>query len=326
MASIRQRGDLWQAQVRRKGVPALVRSFPKYTDAVKWARSVEATIDLGLEPPEASIMAQTKFSVLMARYLAEVTPKKRSRRMEASRLNRLLKHDLANLPLDKLTTGVFAALRDERLNTVGFQTVRHDLNLLAHVIRVATVDWDFPFPANPLDKIRKPPIPPGRVRRVSLEELEKMRLGMAASRSTFLMPMIEFAIETAMRRGEILGLQWKEIDLDRRIARLPTTKNGYMRRIPLSRKAMEILSLLPRRKGPVFQVSETAVRLAWDRLMRRTKISDLHFHDLRHEAVSRLFEKGLSIPEVALVSGHRDPRMLFRYTHPTAEAVGRKLD
>ncbi len=326
MASIRQRGDKWQAQVRRKGVTPLVQSFMKYADAVKWARTIEATIDIGQEPPEASIMARTKFRQLLARYLAEVTPQKRSQRMETSRINRLLKHEMAEMALDKLTSGVFASFRDQRLKKVGPQTVRHDLNLLAHIIKTAMIDWDFPFKENPLDRLRKPAIPSGRIRRVSAEELILMRAGMERSESTYLMPMVDFAIETAMRRGEILGLLWKHIDLERGTAHLPMTKNGHSRTVPLSSKARAILSAQPRRRVRVFPVTETAVRLAWDRLMRRAKIKDLHFHDLRHEAISRLFEKGLSIPEVALISGHRDARMLFRYTHLTAEEVGKKLD
>lgn len=178
MASIRQRDGKWQAQVRRKGVTPLVRSFVRHADAVRWARSIEATIDLGQEPPEASIMARTKFRELLTRYLAEVTPQKRSHRMETSRLNRLLKHDIADLTLDKLTSGVFASFRDQRLKDVGPQTVRHDLNLLSLVIKAATIDWDFPFKENPLDRLRKPRMPLGRTRRVSREEVEKLREGM----------------------------------------------------------------------------------------------------------------------------------------------------
>ncbi len=304
----------------------LVRSFARHIDAVHWARSIEATIDLGQEPPEASIMARTKFRELLDRYLIEVTPQKRSHRMETSRLNRLLKHDIANLTLDKLTSGVFASFRDQRLKDVGPQTVRHDLNLLSLVIKAATIDWDFPFKENPLDKLRKPRMPLGRTRRISREEVEKLREGMARSESTYLMPMVDLAVETAMRKGEILALLWVNVDLGRRTAHLPMTKNGHPRTIPLSSKARDILASLPRTHSRVFPYTETAVRLAWDRLLRRVKIEDLHFHDLRHEAISRLFEKGLSIPEVALISGHRDARMLFRYTHLTAEEVGKKLD
>ena len=123
-----------------------------------------------------------------------------------------------------------------------------------------------------------------------------------------------------MRRGEILNIKKEHIRDDTLL--IPITKNGHQRIIPLTKRAKYILhkSKLP------FSMSANAVRLAWERLKNKANIKDLHFHDLRHEAISRLFEKGLSIPEVALISGHRDVRMLFRYTHLKAEDVLIKLN
>ena len=129
-----------------------------------------------------------------------------------------------------------------------------------------------------------------------------------------------------MRRGEILGLQWEHVDLDRRIAYLPLTKNGSSREVPLSTKAAQVLARQRQRNDTPSPLPVTAngFRLAWDRLRRRTGLSDLRFHDLRHEAISRFFQLALNIPEVAVISGHKDPRMLFRYTHLRAEKlVGR---
>jgi integrase len=131
--------------------------------------------------------------------------------------------------------------------------------------------------------------------------------------------IIALAIETGMRRGEILQIHPHNIK--DRILVLPMTKNGSSRQIPLTKKAIQILndSKLP------FESTPNALRLAWSRLKKKGSIKDLHFHDLRHEAISRFFEKGLSIPEVALISGHKDVRMLFRYTHLKAEDILRKL-
>jgi integrase len=129
-----------------------------------------------------------------------------------------------------------------------------------------------------------------------------------------------------MRRGELLNLRWSDIDLQNRTLHIPQTKNGHARTIPVSYKAIEVLSGLDREGGDqVFPLSAYAVRHAWNRLTKRAGIADLHFHDLRHEAISRFFEKGLSVAEVALISGHRDFRQLFRYTHLRAEDVARKL-
>ena len=129
-----------------------------------------------------------------------------------------------------------------------------------------------------------------------------------------------------MRRGELLGLEWQHVDLDKRTAYLPITKNGTNRTIPLSLKAIETLQLLPRDiSGRVFPLSATALRGLWARACKRAGIEDLRFHDLRHEATSRFFEKGLNVMEVAAITGHKDLRMLQRYTHLRAEDLAVKL-
>jgi len=156
-------------------------------------------------------------------------------------------------------------------------------------------------------------------------ELDALLHGCTLGRTPLLAPVIQFAIETGMRRGEIVSATWDNVDLDKRTLHIPITKNGHARTIPLTPKAVELLADLPRTDDRVFPITGNAIRLAWVRLKKRVGIVDLRFHDLRHEAISRFFEMGLSVPEVALISGHRDPRMLFRYTHLRAEDVGKKL-
>ena len=133
------------------------------------------------------------------------------------------------------------------------------------------------------------------------------------------------AVETGMRRSELLAMRWDDVDVGARTVLLRSTKNGHPRTVPLSPRALEIIRDTPRFGKIVFGVSANAVRLAWERLKRRAGVTDLRFHDLRHEAVSRFFENGLNMPEVAAISGHKDPRMLMRYTHPKAEAIALKL-
>ena len=138
--------------------------------------------------------------------------------------------------------------------------------------------------------------------------------------------LIRFALATGMRRGETLNVQTEHINRAARLLHIPETKNGIPRTIPLSSDALAVLDQIdPNDDGRLFAASPNAVRLSWQRLTRRAGIEDLHFHDLRHEAISRFFERGLSVPEVALISGHRDYRMLFRYTHMRAEDVAAKL-
>ena len=139
-------------------------------------------------------------------------------------------------------------------------------------------------------------------------------------------PIIIIAIETAMRRGEILSMRWQHLGDEFTTLRIPTTKNGEERIIPLSSTARSVLKEIRKDTELIFPTSANAFRLSWERIVAAAGIEDLRFHDLRHEAVSRLFEKGLSLPEVALISGHKDPRMLFRYTHLRAEDVVSKLN
>jgi integrase len=134
-----------------------------------------------------------------------------------------------------------------------------------------------------------------------------------------------FALETGMRRGEMLSLTWRNVDLDQGLAYLKETKNGEERTVPLSPSARDLLLSMAKTGYRVFPASPNAVRLAWERMKRSAGIEDLRFHDLRHEAISRFFEAGLSLPEVALISGHKDARMLTRYAHFTAKSVAKKL-
>ena len=129
-----------------------------------------------------------------------------------------------------------------------------------------------------------------------------------------------------MRRGELLSLAWEGVNLDLRVAHLDMTKNGSKRDVPLSSDAITLLRSLPHDiSGNVFPLTVASLRGLWNRACRRAGITDLHFHDLRHEATSRFFEKGLNVMEVATITGHKDLRMLQRYTHLRAEDLAKKL-
>lgn len=140
--------------------------------------------------------------------------------------------------------------------------------------------------------------------------------------------IFHLAIETAMRQGEILGLQWEYIDIQHGVAHLPDTKNGSSRDVPLSRKARNLLQMLPfQLHGKLFNYTSSGFKSAWRNAIEALAIKDLHFHDLRHEAISRFFELGtLNVMEVAAISGHRSMNMLKRYTHLRAYQLVSKLD
>jgi integrase len=194
------------------------------------------------------------------------------------------------------------------------------------LFEVARNEWGLPIRENPLSKLKMNGSDQRRERRLRPGEQNKLLQAASACRNKLIAPIVTLALETAMRRGEILAIKKEHCDPAKRILLIPETKNGRARTIPLSIPATELLTKYLPSKGRMFPISANAFRLAWERVKRRAGIDDLHFHDLRHEAISRLFEKGLSVPEVALISGHRDLRMLLRYTHPMSEGILRKLD
>ena len=173
--------------------------------------------------------------------------------------------------------------------------------------------------------ISKPRAPRARDRRLEAGELERL---LSACENKWFRPVILFAIETGMRRGEILSLTWEGVHLGKRYVHLPDTKNGDSRDVPLSPQALELLGGLPRNiRGDqvVFPLHFEALKSSWRRACSRAGVKDLRFHDLRHEVTSRFFEKGLNVMEVAAITGHKDLRMLQRYTHLRAEDLVLKL-
>jgi integrase len=199
--------------------------------------------------------------------------------------------------------------------------------LIKHCLKIAAHEWGLMLSSNPVDFIKMPPTSKPRQRRLNKGEFERLEQASNLTLNPHIWPIIVFAIETGMRRSEILGMTWENTSLEQQLAYLPLTKNGTSREVPLSTKAVHVLSNQRSRKDTPtpFPVNANAFRLAWERLRKRAGLCDLRFHDLRHEAISRFFEMGLSIPEVALISGHKDAKMLFRYTHLRAGNIIAKL-
>ena len=341
MATVRKRNGKWQAQVRRSGHPSRARSFTTKPEAQRWIRDVEAELDAVEAQPVtgaragAKLLASTTIADLLTRYRDTVTPRKRGHIPEINRLNAFLGQPWASLRLSDATPQVFSRYRDDRARQVSPGTIIRELGLLRSVFETARDEWDVPMPANPVAKIRKPTAPEGRTRRLAEGELDSLLKLSPIGRTTWLRAAIQLAIETGMRRGELLNVRWSDVDLRAGLLTIPRTKTGISRRIPLTSKAVSILVELrdapgARNEEHIFCVKPDAFQLAWQRCKLRAsrlqpEILDLRFHDLRHEAVSRFFELGLSTAEVALISGHRDMRMLFRYTHLKPEAIVAKL-
>jgi len=327
MATIRKRESKWQVQVRRKGSTPVSRSFLSRKDAAEWARQTEALIDRRGLPPDARILDSLTLGQLVVRYRDSVVVAKRSAPIEGAILNAFLRHALVSLPLGSISPAHFSAYRDERLAVVGSSTVIRELGVLQHALETAIRDWAIPLHSNPVKLIAKPKAPKSRERRLREGEFGRLLTASNGCLNPLIKPLIVLALETAMRLGELLRIEAGHLRYETHTLLIPITKYGHPRTIPLTPVAIEQLQALALGvNGRLIPTTACAVKLAWRRLAKRAEITDLHFHDLRHEAITRLFERGLSLPEVALMSGHRDPRMLFRYTHLRAEDVAKKLN
>ena len=313
MGCVRRRGKSWNAQVRVAGCQSFTKSFGKKSDAVRWVQELEQTLK---KSPLPRVNANdVSLLDLLQKYGLEVSSQLKGSEKELYKLNLYARHPIAQNRLSNLTPLHFEHLRDERLKQVAAGTVHADFMLLKRVFKTALKKWGYGLPSNPIEQVQIPSPHKPRKRRLLGDEKERLLTTAASQRNIYIAPIIEFAIETGMRRSEILNLRWVDVDLDIGFASLFDTKNGDDRRVPLTRTAKNVLSRLPKHDERVFPINANCVRLAWERTCNKAGISDLRFHDLRHEAVSRFFEMGMSVPEVALISGHKDVRQLFRYTH-----------
>ena len=326
MATFRFRANRWQARVRRKGNPDLTKTFVTRQDAERWARSAEVDLDRGsyVNPAEAQ---RITLGCLIDRYIREVLPAMKGAKEDGIRLAAMKRNSVAKLSLASLTPEAIGKYRDERLRTVAAGTVIRNLAYISSVINHARREWGITV-ANPIPLVRKPTAPKGRDRLLSDDELARLlrALEPTGRRNPWMQPLVQLALETAMRRGELLSLRWSDIDLSGRTATLWQTKNGDKRVVPLSSRAIAVLQSMPRNiGGVVFPINGFTISAAFDRALDRAGITDFHFHDLRHMAVTELSKRLPNLIELAAVSGHRSLKMLQRYYHPDATELAAKL-
>lgn len=334
MATIRKRGNRWQVQVRRKGEAPLARTFTLISDAKEWARHQERLADRGEIGPDRKELDRITLAELVQRYIDEVVPTKKGADIEKIVLEAFLRNRICKKRLSELTTADFATYQEERLKRITTKSLKRQLAPLSNMFVIAKVDWALPLRSNPIASLSFKVKDNKRDRRLKEGELDKLLEAGRKTRNPSLIPIVRLALETAMRRGEILSLRFRDVDIERCTATIRESKNGHSRKIPLSSLAVAVLetsiaTMDNRAKAQnayIFPVTPVAVRLSWDKLTNRAKIDDLHFHDLRHEAISRFFELGLTVPEVASISGHRDIRMLLRYAHADKGKLARKLN
>ncbi len=344
MATIRQKGKFqWHVQIRRKGFPSQTKTFEYKEDAELWAKTVESEMGRGVFISRAAA-EKTTLRELIARYVEEVTPTHDGHESESLRLMAMARRDIGEKTAAALTSGDFAKYRDSRLKEVEPSTVHRELGLFRQVIDQARREWGINLHDNPVENVSRPRLDNARERRLDPDEEKYLIDATNGCLTPWLRPMIQLALESAMRQGELCNLAWDRIDFSAPSAYLPKTKNGDARTVPLSTRAVSILKEIPRSiGGKVFPMTTGAVKQSWDRTVCRARkryeedqkasgkipekrfLDDLHFHDLRHEATSRLAMKIPNVLMLARITGHKDLQMLKRYYHPKVEDLAKML-
>jgi integrase len=345
MATIRKKvgknGTTYEVQIRRKvngRRTNLTKTFPKWALADRWATAKEEELQGSGDTRPAN---NTLLTDLCDRYVEHIVPSHdvSSHVTDKSRIGHIRRFcakraiTLAGLNIDHILEYV-----DERLLVVESDSIRRELCLWSDVIESARSLWKLHIVANPVEnakrvlrKLRK--LKPGnqRERRLRPGEYEKIR-DAKHSHFTLINQVALFAIETAMRQSEIASLQWEHVDLSKRLLHITKSKTDWKtgksgRVIPLSSVAVHIIESLPVRflDGSVFGMKQASIKRAFIRLCAHEGIQTLRFHDLRREAISRLFERGLALEQVALISGHKTWSQLKRYTALKAEDLIARL-
>ena len=329
MATLRKRPGpggraAWQAQIIRRGYGRHYKTFDTKAEAEAWARQIEGEKDRGVFVSRVEAESTT-LAELLNRYEGEITPQKRGAAMERSHLKVIGQDPIARCFVARITGRELTAYKNRRLAVVAGSTLNRELNVLSHVFTVAVQEWHIHLPwGNPVRLLSRPRVDDKRDRRLVGDELPRL-LAAAQAYGGEIGPLITWAIETAMRRGEIAAMRWEHLDRRARVLLIPETKTRTPRRVPLSTAALAVLDGLPQRlDGRVFSIHAASISRAFAEACKAAGIEGLTFHDLRHEATSRLFEKGLGLMEVASITGHKTMQMLKRYTHLRAEdLVGR---
>ena len=327
--------------IRKRGWPTTIKTFRTKRDAQDWARRTEDEMVRGVYIDRAG-SDRLLLGHALDRYLREVSSTKRATTAYAEgHKSKALKESLGEYSLAAITPDLVAQYRDKRLEAgKSNNTVRLELALLSHLFTIAIKEWRVGLFYNPVANIRKPSPGKGRDRRLTTDEEITLFKACDKHSNPMLGWIARIALHTGMRAGEIKSLTRSQVDLDKRTVHLAETKNGSSRTVPLTRQATEVFRAAL--NNPVRPLDTDLIfwgepgrdgirrsyefRPAWSRILKKVDIKGLRFHDLRHEAVSRLVEAGLGDQEVSAISGHKSMQMLKRYTHLRAEDLVVRLD
>lgn len=319
----------YQARVRRRGYPTLTETFRTLADAKIWARQQESGIDRRTLP-DILQARRTTLADCIEEYRQHITPRHKGAAAERSKLDIIASHPMANLPLAELTGPVIDGYILKRLEKVSGSTVNRELAVLTQILKRARfMKWMI---HNPMEELCRPKDNPGRERRLTDDERKRLLVELKKSRNKNFRSFVILAHETGMRRGELVDVDWHQVNFKQRIISLKPgmTKNGKSRKVPLTLLAIDTLCDLKERNGKRTKVFGTltrdAIKKCWTRLCDRADVEDFRLHDLRHERVSSLVDAGWNVIEAMAVSGHRDMKAFRGYVHPQTETLVDKLD
>jgi integrase len=340
MATIQQRGDAHRAIVRKMGAQ-LTKTFDTREEAEQWAFAVEARIAANEGAIGLVITHATPVRSIIAKYIREVTPRKRGARSETQMLNTLLdRFAVFDKPIAAFGSADIEVIRDCRLRgskdykAVSNGTVRRELGMLSGCFTHAMKKWKAPFPVNPVHMVDRPAEPPHREARITDEEVKKVCAALGwevdtppTHASHYVAIGFCLAVETAMRRGEILNMTWQHVRYSECEVFLPMTKNGESRRVALSSRAEQLIRLLPQGAGNerCFPLSAAYFSNLWQ-LARKKAGVGFRFHDARHEATTRLAPLMGDVITLSKVTGHKNLKMLAIYLNPTSKELRAKMD
>lgn len=335
MASFKKTGKTWRAWVDKAGI-RLSATFDTKNEATAWAATKESEIVSGKH--RATSKTVHTFDVALDKYLEEEVPKGRSVQWETNKINFFRRTvGFAGELMHKITSDDIKQWKEERGamlapsgGVVSPATVRRDMNLLSSIFETARTQWKW-ISSNPTHEVERPKNSKPRNRRIAADELTQMMEqlkfdGQSTPTMTTQMVALAFllAIETGMRQGEIMTLEWVDVHLKDRFVHLNMTKNGDERDVPLSPRALQLMMMLKRDKVRCFPFKASVCDATWRKARNRTTIKDLHFHDSRHEAVTQLAKK-LALLDLAKMIGHRDIKSLMIYYNPTASEMADRL-
>lgn len=327
----------YRAHIRRTGQVSISKLFTTKKEAELWARDIESLQDKGSKHDHRGAR-ETSVGSLFERFRDEVAPTRKGAKWEIVRVNRLLRTArFMKRRLDQIKPLDIRDWRDERLTEVSAASVSREMKLISSVFTKSIKLWDAPLLVNPCFNVEKPANSDNaRNRRPSLAEIEQITKACGLQEGLPPKVSIEYAgwafllaIETAMRISEIATVKVGACHPNDRYIQLVDTKNGDNRAVPLSKRAAEIVVLLSTGKKAdedLIPVTPETLGMAFAKVCKQLKIIDLHFHDSRHEATTRLSKKLVNVLELSAVTGHKTLSNLKRYYNPTPQELAAKLD